>query len=221
MLQPGKYLSSLASLLKTAFRDRLVYMGLQGSYLRGEATEHSDIDVMVVVRNLTVADLAAYRSAIASLEGYEKSCGFICGQEELRHWNPLEICHVLHTTQDYLGTLKDLLPPYTDSDVRAYVQTSLSNLYHELCHRYVHASREENLAALPTSYKAVFFILQNLHYLRSGEFINSKKDLFEALSGQDSLILETSVILASSPSYDFDSAFSLLLSWCKQTMLAL
>ena len=49
MFQPDAYISSLIVLLKEAFQDRLLYVGLQGSYLRGEATGHSDIDVMVVI----------------------------------------------------------------------------------------------------------------------------------------------------------------------------
>ena len=98
MFQPDAYISSLIVLLKEAFRDRLLYVGLQGSYLRGEATEHSDIDVVVVIDQMTVADLNVYRNAIASLPEVNKSCGFICGAEELRHWNPLEICHLLNTT---------------------------------------------------------------------------------------------------------------------------
>ena len=55
---------------------------------------------------MSAADLAKYREAISSLEDYDKSCGFICGIEELKNWNPLEICHILHTTKDYYGTLK-------------------------------------------------------------------------------------------------------------------
>ena len=39
-------MSALTALLREAFRKRLLYVGLQGSYLRGEADENSDIDVM-------------------------------------------------------------------------------------------------------------------------------------------------------------------------------
>ena len=99
MFHPDEYISSLTRLLSTAFGERLIYVGLQGSYLRGEATESSDIDVMVVIDCMSVADLAAYRQAIASLPDADKSCGFICGRDELLHWNPLEICHLLHTTR--------------------------------------------------------------------------------------------------------------------------
>ena len=60
MFQPDSYISALLTLLKNAFSNRLLYMGLQGSYLRGEATENSDIDIMVVVETMTIADLDAY-----------------------------------------------------------------------------------------------------------------------------------------------------------------
>ena len=219
MFHPDTYIASLINLLQPVLGERLIYVGLQGSYLRGEATETSDIDIMAVIRDMTVADLDAYRKAIESLEGFDKSCGFICGLDEMQHWNPLEICHLLHTTKDYFGTLADLVPAYTEIDVRAYVQLSLGNLYHELCHRYIHAPREESIAALPFTYKAVFFILQNLHFLRTGCFISTKKELLTALSGQDKQVLETAIALSQGETIDFDAAFSLLLTWCKDTMI--
>ena len=116
MFQIDVYIPSLIELLKATYQERLLYVGLQGSYLRGEATEYSDIDIMVVINNIDVADLVEYKKAISSLEGYDKSCGFICGIEELQNWNPLEICHILHTTKDYFGTLSKLVPEYTEKD---------------------------------------------------------------------------------------------------------
>ena len=91
MFQPDSYISSLIVLLKEAFQDRLLYVGLQGSYLRGEARETSDIDLMVVIDGLTPSDLDAYRGIIGSLPHPELSCGFLCGKADLACWNPLEI----------------------------------------------------------------------------------------------------------------------------------
>lgn len=218
MFHADQYILSLTELLKKAYRQRLLYVGLQGSYLRGEATEHSDIDIMVVVDDITVADLDAYREAISSLEDFDKSCGFICGREELKNWNPLEICHLLHTTKDYFGKLADLVPEYTENDVRTFVKMSLGNLCHEICHRYIHASREKNIACLPYTYKSVFFILQNLYYLDSGRFIGTKAGLLEALSGKDRLVLETAVSMGGGTAFDFNEAFALLFSWCRETL---
>ena len=105
MFQPDSYISALLALLKEAFSERLVYVGLQGSYLRGEATESSDIDIMAVVDGMTVADLDAYRRAVATLPDANQFCGFICGKDELQHWNPLEICHLLHSTKEAFALL--------------------------------------------------------------------------------------------------------------------
>ena len=216
-----EYIPTLIKLLKTAYKERLLYVGLQGSYLRGEATENSDIDIMVVISNMSVADLTKYREAISSLEDYDKSCGFICGIEELCNWNPLEICHLLHTTKDYYGTLEKLIPKYTETDVRNFVKMSLGNLYHEICHRYIHASKEKNVSKLPFTYRSVFFILQNLYYLNSGKFVGTKKELREVLSGKDRLVLETAIFLDNGTEFDFDEAFDLLFTWCKETIISI
>ena len=58
MFKIDEYISSLIELLKVAYQERLLYVGLQGSYLRGEATENSDIDIMVVISDMSVVDLA-------------------------------------------------------------------------------------------------------------------------------------------------------------------
>ncbi len=219
MFKTDVYIQTLIELLKVSYKERLLYVGLQGSYLRGEATDHSDIDIMVVISDMSVADLGKYREAISSLEDYDKSCGFICGIEELQNWNPLEICHLIHTTKDYHGMLKKLVPEYTENDVRNFVKMSLGNLYHEICHRYIHDRKEKNIAKLPYTYRSVFFILQNLYYLDSGKFVGTKKELRGALSDKDRLVLDTAISLSDGTEFDFDEAFDLLFTWCKQTMV--
>ena len=221
MFNPDVYVNSLLELLCLEFKKRLVYVGLQGSYLRDEATENSDIDIMVVVKDMSIADLNTYKKAISSLDDYDKSCGFICGIEELGNWNPLEICHLLHATMDYYGTLKNLIPEYTKTDVRNYVKMSLGNLYHEICHRYIHATKENNVAVLPFASRSVFFILQNLLYLNSGEFIATKKELLKALSGNNKLVLDTAISLSNGTEFEFDEAFDLLFTWCKETIISI
>ena len=74
MVDIENYIERLIILLKDCFELRLLYVGLQGSYLRGEATDNSDVDIMVVIDGLSVSDLDAYRAAIQSLEHFDKSC---------------------------------------------------------------------------------------------------------------------------------------------------
>ncbi len=218
MLRIDEYIDDLINTLKDAFDERLMYIGLQGSYLRNEETKNSDIDIMAVIDNLSVEDLKTYQKALVLVGNFDKSCGFICGKADLEHWNPLEICHLLNTTKDYYGELKNLVPVYTIEDERNYIKLSLNNLYHEICHRYVHADREYNISKLPITSKSVFFIMQHLHYLSSGNFIPTKQELLECIQDEDKTVLELSILLQNNIDYDFDKAFSVLFNWCQNTL---
>ncbi len=210
------YLQNLIGACQAAFRDRLLYVGLQGSYMRGEATDQSDIDVMIILADFSVADMNVYREILKKLGNDEKSCGFICGRDEITRWNPLEICHLRHTTKDLLGRLNDLLPSASREDEINYVKLSLGNLYHELCHRYIHQNREENRAAFRGICKGLFFLIQNLHFLESGTFAVTKRELKERVCEEDRAVLD----LADLPDDDdFDAAFRQLFRWCQNTFL--
>jgi predicted nucleotidyltransferase len=221
MVNIDAYLSQLTSLLQAHFGNHLVYVGLQGSYLRGEATEQSDIDIMVVIENLSVSDLNAYRCIIQSMEHAEKSCGFICSRTDLANWNPMEIFHVLNSTRDYFGTLEELIPAYTNQDIRNYIKISVNNLYHDLCHRYIHADVDKSVASLPFCYKCVFFILQDLYFLKSSRFVSTKAELLPLLEGKDYAVMQRSMDMIQGLSFNFEDSFELLFSWCQETLQSL
>lgn len=220
MVHIETYTEKLLEHLKDRFGERLVYLGLQGSYLRNEAHENSDIDIMAVIDGITVEDLKRYRETLVDVGDYEKSCGFLCGREELAAWNPLEACHLVHTTKDLYGTLSEYLPEYTVEDEKNFIKVSVGSLYHELCHRYLYASREKNIARLPAACKQIFYILQNLCFLETGVFHNSKAELLCHLAGQDRevFVLSQQLQEATEFEFDFDAALSLLLTWCRDTL---
>lgn len=214
MFDLDSYITDLISNCRAAFGTRLLYVGLQGSYLRGEANENSDIDIMMILDQLSVQNMDQYREILKKIGFYERSCGFICGREEMTLWNPMEVCQLRHTTKDLFGALTDYLPSATRKDEINYVKLGLGNLYHELCHRYIHADRNKNITKFRGTCKEVFFLMQNLHYLESDLFILTKRELKEAVSAEDRRVLE----LAELPDgFDFDQAFSALLDWCQRT----
>jgi len=221
MFDPDKYLSAISVRLKAAFGQRLVYIGLQGSYLRNEAHEGSDIDIMVVIDGLSVSDMDAYRMIINELDSPEKSCGFICSREDIAHWNPMEAFHVLRSTKDVYGDLSVLMPSYTRDDIVNFVKISINNLYHEICHRYIHAGRAQSVRCLPATMKGVFFILQNLNYLKTGIFAGNKAQLRSMLTGIDKQVFETATRICDAESYDFDAAYECLFTWCQKTLASL
>ena len=140
MLDIEDYLAQMIHSLRQSFGERLLYVGLQGSYFRGEADAESDIDIMVVLDVLRIPDMDAYRAIIRSLGHADRACGFICGRAELAAWNPCEIWQLVHDTRDCFGTLAALVPAYTAEDIRNQVKIGIGNLYHELCHRYIHSA---------------------------------------------------------------------------------
>ena len=212
MFDINDYVQKLISQCKAAYDERLLYVGYMGSYLRGEANENSDIDVMVVIDNITIADMNTYRDIIKGLGNYDKSCGFICGKDEMKGWSPLEVCQLINTTKDVYGKLEPLLSPFTREDEINYVKFCLGNLYHELCHRFVHSSREKNIEKFRGTCKFFFFLIQNLHYLETGNFILKKADLKNAVSEADRRVLE---FAALPDSFDFDAALEELFVWCQ------
>ena len=167
---------------------------------------------MVILDRFSVRDMDTYRGILKEIGFYDKSCGFICGKDEMKRWNPLEVCQLRQSTKDLVGTLTDFLPPATREDNVNYVRLSLGDLYHELCHRYIHADRDKNTAKFRGTCKNVFYLIQNLHFLESGQFILSRKDLQEAAEEEDRIVLE----MAELPDdYDFDQTFSSLFAWCQ------
>ena len=212
MFDINDYVQKLISQCKDAFGERLRYVGYMGSYLRGEANENSDIDVMVVIDNITISDMNTYRDIIKGLGYFDKSCGFICGKDEMKGWSPLEVCQLINTTKDVYGKLEPLLSPFTREDEINYVKFCLGNLYHELCHRFVHSSREKNIEKFRGTCKFFFFLIQNLHYLETCNFILKKADLKNAVSEADRRVLE---FAALPDSFDFDAALEELFVWCQ------
>ena len=68
--------------------------------------------------------------------------------------------------ENLFGILMDYLPPAAREDEINYVKLSLGNLYHELCHRYIHADWDRNAARFR-------------HTRKKGSILKSKKVAWE------------------------------------------
>ena len=210
------YTKRLTEELKMKFGKRLLYVGLQGSYLRGEATPESDIDIMLVLDEIHSKDLNVYRQILKELGEYNRACGFVCGRNELLNWFPEEICHVLHTTSDIYGKLSDIVPNYSKKDVANYIKMSVGNLYHMLCHRRIHSEMEKNVNKLPLAKRDIFFILQNLYFLEDNTFIEKKSEVTSIVKGID---LQVWDCFSENVTYEnIDQKLDLLLDWCKDVL---
>ena len=134
----------LPQLLQT-FGARLQYLGLQGSYRRGEATEASDIDVVVLLDVVALDDLDVYRAIVRAMPEGQKACGFIGGTGDLFHWPRHELFAFQKDTEDWFGKLEDFLPAITDKDAADGAKIGAAGLVHLLTHTYLYAERLTSL----------------------------------------------------------------------------
>lgn len=197
---------------RDCFGQRLLFAGLQGSCRRGEADADSDVDLVVILEELNVSDLKAYRSLLHTLPP-TPTCGFLAGKEELRHWIRSDLFQFYHDTQPLYGDLDALRALFTNDDVEQAIHLGACNLYHAACHSYVF---EESATALPLLYKMSFFLLQAETFLRTGTYIPTKHALLDVLTGEDRLILQACInksrLLSLTPE-EREASYQRLLAW--------
>lgn len=76
MIDVNSFLEKFLFLLQKTFGESLWFVGLQGSYARGEAIENSDIDIVVILDELSAEDITAYGKLVEMLPEKDLLCGF-------------------------------------------------------------------------------------------------------------------------------------------------
>ena len=209
------WMGELAEKLTGRFGDRLLFLGLQGSYGRGEAGEDSAIDVVTVLDRVELADLDEYRGAVRGMPEGEKACGFLCGAAELKSWPKYDLCQLARDVRAYRGELGPLLPPMGRKDLVEAAAIGASGIYHAAVHTYLYAPKEEWPGFLEGAHKGAFFTLRALHELRTGENVRAKRELLARLVGEEREILAYSLF---HPKEEPEAAFARLLRWSAATM---
>ena len=216
MVNTDNWMSELTDNLKAHFKNRLLFIGLQGSYEREEAHQGSDIDAVVILDALFMDDLIAYRKILLTMPENDKACGFISGKQDLMNWPKHELFQFERDTRSYYGTLNELLPKIEKQDVIDIVKISASGLYHSCCHTAVHSPLDTS--ALKSMYKSAFFLLQAVYYLRRGVYVHTKKELLPLLKGDEQEILNIGMSWNSCSSIVIENPdiyFDLMFRWSK------
>ena len=177
-----------AGAVKDTFLGRIWFLGLQGSYGRGEAAAHSDIDVVLILDTVSCQELCTYSELLETLPHREKVCGFVSGRGELEAWEKAELFQFCCDTVPVIGSLEDLLQTIAEHDVKRAIRSGCCNLYHACVHNLVH---EKNGDILKSLYKSAMFTLQAIVYLQKGSFIKKQGMLFPLLEPEERCLAET------------------------------
>ena len=198
------------------FGDRVWFIGLQGSYAREEATEQSDIDVVVILDKLSVSDIEAYDELLDAQPHRNLLCGFLSGREEITKWEPADLFQFYHDTRPVKGSLDALLVLIDEKAVNRAIKTGLCNLYHACVHNMLHDKSEGILMGL---YKSSSFVIQAIAYRESGRYWRKQSDLLNAVLPQERKILENFYRIKSSKRTDFRRDSEELFGWLQQWIL--
>ena len=217
MVEIENWMKGFAGKLTEKFGSRLLFLGLQGSYGRGEADEDSDIDVVTVLDRVELADLDAYRAIVRAMPEGEKACGFLCGAAELKNWPKYDLCQLARDVRPIRGEWEPLLPDMGRNDLADAAAIGASGLYHAACHTYLYGNKERWPAFLRNAHKSAFFVLRALHELRTGENARAKRDLLPRLSGDERKILECG-LTKDEAGEPLETAFARLLRWSASAM---
>ena len=117
MIEITAWMKEFLQTLNETFANRVWFVGLQGSYGRGEATETSDIDIVVILDQLSVTDIQKYNAMLDTLPNRELICGFVSGKDELLNWEPSDLFQFYYDTTPIQGSLDELLAVIDESAV--------------------------------------------------------------------------------------------------------
>ena len=213
MVDINSWLEEFLQKLIETFKSRVWFVGLQGSYGRGEATETSDIDVVVILNELTVSDIQTYNDMLDTLPHRELICGFVSGKDEILNWEPADLFQFYHDTTPIKGSLDELLPKIDSVAVDRAIKIGACNIYHGCVHNMLHTKNDDILKGL---YKAASFVVQAIVFKQTGNYIKHQNQLLQAALLDEKIVIETFLKYKNCETVEFNSASEILFEWSKK-----
>ena len=213
MIDTTAWMDAFLLALDACFGARVWFVGLQGSYSRGEATETSDIDTVVILDQLNSGDVKTYHAMLDTLPHRELICGFLSGKEEILNWDAADLFQFYHDTKPIKGNLDALLAVIDDAAVERAVKMGACNIYHCCVHNMLYDKSEDIVRGL---YKAASFVVQAIYFRQTGKYIGRQTDLLEAAAEDEREIVKTFMHLKSGGTVEFEKMSETLFAWAKK-----
>ena len=213
MIDITAWLKNFLQTLDETFENRVWFVGLQGSYGRGEATETSDIDIVVILDELSAMDIQTYNAMLDTLSNRELICGFLSGKKEIMNWEPSDLFQFYYDTTPIKGSLDEVLTVVDESAVNRAIKFGACNIYHGCIHNMLHEKSEDILRGL---YKSASFVIQAIVFKQNGNYIKHQEELLQAVSSNERGVVETFLSLKKGGTVDFIPMSETLFDWSKK-----
>ena len=213
MMDITAWMPTFLQTLSETFANRVWFVGLQGSYGRGEATETSDIDIVVILDELSAIDIQTYYAMLDTLPHRELICGFLSGKEEIMNWEPPDLFQFCHDTTPIKGSLDEVMAVIEESAVNRAIKIGACNIFHGCVHNMLYEKSEDILRGL---YKSASFVVQAISFKQTGNYISHQKELLKVVSSDERVIVETFLNLKNGETADFTLMSETLFAWSKK-----
>ena len=206
------FVDNFVKRLKAVFGNRIWFIGLQGSYARGEENENSDIDMVVILDKLSASDIERYNQLLDGIPERKLMCGFLSGKSELLNWNKSELFQFYYDTKPIAGSLDELLFLIDDVSIDQAIKDGVCSIYHSCVHNMLYEKSAEILKSL---YKSAAFVIQAICFKQTGEYFSKKAELIEAVNDNDKSILKELFNIKAGQEIDFQRMSGMLFNWSK------
>ena len=213
MIDITNWLHSFQGKLHEVFDTRVWFVGLQGNYGRGEATETSDMDVVVILDELSTTDIQTYNTMLDTLPHRDLICGFLSGKKEIMNWEPSDLFQFCNDTAPIKGSLDEVMVVIDESAVNRAIKIGVCNIYHGCVHNMLHEKNEDILRGL---YKSASFVVQAIAFKQTGKYIKHQKDLLGVVSADERKIVDIFLNLKGGGAVEFGSMSGTLFTWAKK-----
>lgn len=213
MIDITNWMSNFLQTLNKTFENRVWFVGLQGSYGRGEATETSDIDVVVILDELSAKDIQIYNGMLDTLPHRKLICGFLSGKNEIMNWEPSDLFQFCNDTMPIEGTLDEVFALIDENAINRAIKIGACNIFHGCVHNMLHEKSEDILRGL---YKSASFVVQALVFKQTGNYIKYQEELLKVVSSDELMIVENFMNLKNGGTVDFSLMSETLFDWAKK-----
>ena len=213
MIDITNWMQIFLQTLNKTFENRVWFVGLQGSYGRGEATETSDIDVVVILDELSAKDIQTYNDMLDTLPHRKLICGFLSGKNEIMNWEPSDLFQFCNDTTPIKGTLEEVVAVVDESAINRAIKIGACNIFHGCVHNMLHEKSEDILRGL---YKSASFVVQAIVFNQTGNYIKYQEELLKVVSSDELVIVENFMNLKNGGTVDFSLMSETLFDWAKK-----
>ena len=207
------WMQNFLQTLNKTFENRVWFVGLQGSYGRGEATETSDIDIVVILDELSAKDIQIYNDMLDTLPNRKLICGFLSGKNEIMNWEPSDLFQFCNDTTPIKGTLDEVIALIDENAINRAIKIGACNIFHGCVHNMLHEKSEDILRGL---YKSASFVVQAIVFKQTGKYIKYQEELLKVVSSDELVIVENFMNLKNGGTVDFSLMSETLFDWAKK-----